>query len=191
MGFWSPHTLVGDARRHGVAVHTPDLNASAAIATLEPDPASTGGWAIRLGLGSVRGIGTELAEAVDAGRPYASVEDLRRRVPKLSLAHLEALATSGAFGCFGIDRRSALWTAGAMAQTAVDRLPGIVTGVDAPALPAMSARERSHADLWATGVAPDGHPTRYLRAELARLGVVTSAGLVGTPAGSGCSSAGS
>ena len=30
MGFWSPHTLVRDARRHGVVVRTPDLNASLA-----------------------------------------------------------------------------------------------------------------------------------------------------------------
>ena len=29
MGFWSPHTLCQDARRHGVEVRTPDLNASA------------------------------------------------------------------------------------------------------------------------------------------------------------------
>ena len=36
MGFWSPHTLVQDARRHGVTVQTPDLNASGAGATLEP-----------------------------------------------------------------------------------------------------------------------------------------------------------
>ena len=36
MGFWSPHTLVRDARRHGVVVHTPDLNAPKAKATLEP-----------------------------------------------------------------------------------------------------------------------------------------------------------
>ena len=34
MGFWSPHTLVRDARRHGVVVRSPDLNASLATATL-------------------------------------------------------------------------------------------------------------------------------------------------------------
>jgi error-prone DNA polymerase len=183
MGFWSPHTIVGDARRHGVNIRTPDLNASAATATLEVDPSSTGGWTVRVGLDYVRGLGTELAEEIDAGRPYVSVEDLRRRVPKLSLPVLEALATSGAFGCFGIDRRSALWTAGAMAQTASDRLPGIVTGMDAPTLPGMSPQELSHADLWATGVAPDGHPTRYIRKELDKIGVVTSTGLVDHPAG--------
>jgi error-prone DNA polymerase len=182
MGFWSPHTLVGDARRHGVVIRTPDLNASAATATLETDSTSTGGWAVRVGIDYVRGIGADLAEEIDAGRPYVSVEDLRRRVPKLSLPILEALATAGAFGCFGIDRRSALWTAGAVAQTASDRLPGIVTGVDAPTLPGMSPQELSHADLWATGVAPDGHPTRYLREELDKIGVVTSAGLVDHPA---------
>lgn len=178
MGFWSPHTLVGDARRHGVVVHTVDLNASGAKAVLEPDKTSTGGWAVRLGLGYVRGIGKELAEQIAAGRPYDSVEDLRRRVPKVPLTVLEVLATAGAFGCFGIDRRSALWTAGAMAQTAADHLEGIVTGATAPSLPDMSLPEISQADLWATGIAPDGHPTVFVRSELNELGVVTATGLV-------------
>ena len=177
MGFWSPHTLVGDARRHGVVVNTVDLNASAAKVVLEPDKTSTGGWAVRLGLSYVRGIGEELAEQIDAGRPYVSVEDLRRRVPQVPLTVLEVLATAGAFGCFGIDRRSALWTAGAMTQTAADRLPGIVTGDKAPNLPRMSPAELSHSDLWATGIAPDGHPTVFVRSELNESGVVTAAGL--------------
>ena len=183
MGFWSPHTLVGDARRHGVVVRTPDLNASAAMATLEPCESSTGSVGVRLGLDYVRGIGLDLAEQIEAGRPYTSVEDLRRRVPSLSLAHLEALATAGAFGCFGIDRRSALWAAGAMAQTSADRLPGIVTGVEAPTLPGMSPEELSHADLWATGVAPDGHPTAFIRSDLQHRGVVTAVGLADEAAG--------
>ena len=34
MGFYSPHTIVRDARRHGVEVRTPDLNASDWNATL-------------------------------------------------------------------------------------------------------------------------------------------------------------
>ncbi len=38
MGFYSPHSLVQDARRHGVEVRTPDLNPSGAKATLEPGP---------------------------------------------------------------------------------------------------------------------------------------------------------
>ena len=174
MGFWSPHTLVGDARRHGVVVRTPDLNASAASAGLERAEDSTGGWAVRLGLDYVRGVGRRTAAEIDAGRPYRSVEDLRRRMPSLTPGALEALATAGAFGCFDLDRRAALWTAGALGRTSSDHLPGITVGDRAPPLPAMTPVEVSGADLWATGVAPDGHPTRFVRAELAALGVVTA-----------------
>jgi error-prone DNA polymerase len=173
MGFWSPHTLVQDARRHGVVVRTPDLNASPATATLEDR-----GLAVRLGLGSVRGIGAELAEEIDAGRPYTSPEDLVRRVPTLNLAQLEAMATAGVFEeCFGLARREALWAVGAVVQSRPDRLAGVVTGARSPRLPGMSSVEEAVADLWATGVSPDGHPTRFLRDQLDRLGVVTSAGL--------------
>ncbi len=41
MGFWAPHTLVADARRHGVSVLGPDVNVSEAVASLEsPAPAA-------------------------------------------------------------------------------------------------------------------------------------------------------
>jgi error-prone DNA polymerase len=196
MGFYAPHTLVQDARRHGVEVRGPDLNASAATAALEldgrppPPPAprdappeawGCDGPAVRLGLGYVRGIGEDLAEQIADGRPYADPEDLARRVP-LTLPQLEALATAGAFGCFGLDRRAALWAAGAAAQVAGGpggalRLPGIVTGLAAPALPPMSPAEAGRADLWATGVSAEGHPTRFVRDHLDRLGVVTATGL--------------
>ena len=35
--------------------------------------------------------------------------------------------------------------------------------------------------LWATGVAPDGHPTSFIRGDLERMGVVTATGLVDQP----------
>ena len=243
MGFYSPHTLVQDARRHGVEVRTPDLNASAATATLEPperaptpracapeahsarpghtssgiggmtheacapeahsarpghtssggggvDPGDwgRGGPAVRLGLSYVRGIGDGLAEEIAAGRPFVDPEDLARRV-SLTLPQLEALATSGAFGCFGMPRREAIWAAGAVAQVTAgkggaQRLPGILTGVNPPPLPPMTGGETARADLWATGVSPEGHPTRFVRAHLDRLGVVTSTGLADVEPGS-------
>ena len=177
MGFWSPHTLVQDARRHGVIVRTPDLNASLAGATLEDEGAT-----VRLGIGSIRGIGSDLADGSRRNdsntAAYATPEDLVRRVPELTLAHLEAMATAGVFGeCFGLERREALWAVGAVSQSRPGRLPGIVTGDRPPTLPGMTPIEESVADLWATGVSPDGHPTRFLRDELTKLGVVTSKGL--------------
>ncbi|MEM9033405.1 MAG: error-prone DNA polymerase [Actinomycetota bacterium] len=177
MGFWSPQSLVQDAKRHGVVVRTPDLAASDAGATLEPCPESHGGQAVRLGIGSIRGVGSDLAEAIATGRPYESMEDLVRRTG-VTLEQVEAMATAGAFGCFGLDRRAALWAAGAVSQSRPDRLPGVVTGVEAPQLPGMSDVEESVADLWSTGVSPEGHPTRFARPELDRMGVVTAAGLV-------------
>jgi len=182
MGFWSPHSLVQDAQRHGVAVRTPDLNASLAGATLEPCADSEGGVAVRLGVGSVRGVGSDLALVVEQARladgPYTSVEDLVRRVPALTQPQLEAMATAGAFSeCFGLERREALWGVGAAVQSRPGRLEGIVTGATSPRLPGMDPVETAVADLWATGVAPSGHPTRFLRDDLTRRGVLTAEGL--------------
>jgi error-prone DNA polymerase len=104
------------------------------------------------------------------------MEDLARRVGPGRPA-LEALATAGAFGCFGLDRRRALWAAGAVAQAAPDRLPGVVVGADAPTLPGMSPRELGAADLWAIGLSPDSYPTQFVRDELDKRGVLTAEGL--------------
>ena len=78
MGFYSPHSLCQDARRHGVVVHGPDVNLSADAAVLEPCETSTGGAAVRLGLSSVRGVGPELAAAMAEQAPYDSMEHLVR-----------------------------------------------------------------------------------------------------------------
>ncbi len=114
MGFWSPQTIVADARRHGVVVRRPDVNASRAQSVLEACPSSPGGAAVRLGISYVRSVGDEMAERIAAGRPYRDMEDLVRRTG-VSAAQAEALATAGAFDCFGLSRRAALWSAGAVA----------------------------------------------------------------------------
>ncbi|MGH9106401.1 MAG: error-prone DNA polymerase, partial [Acidimicrobiales bacterium] len=130
MGFWSPQSLVLDARRHGVDVRRPDVNASGAASVLEHGGESGdetgggeggaagrggGGAAVRLGISYVRNIGDELSKRIAAGQPYGGMEDVVRRCG-LSVAQAEALATAGAFGCFEMSRREALWAAGAIAQ---------------------------------------------------------------------------
>ena len=178
MGFWSPQTLVADARRHGVVVRRPCVNASAAKSTLEPDEHSTGGAAVRLGIEYVRTLGQDLAADIAAGRPYVDMEDLvRRHGSRLTLPRLEALATAGAFACFGLSRRQALWAAGAVAQGGPGHLEGVVTGAAPPPLPDMSEPDENAADLWATGLSPETYPTQFVRHELDRMGVVTAAGL--------------
>ncbi|MBU2665659.1 error-prone DNA polymerase [Actinoplanes bogorensis] len=185
MGFYSPQSLVDDARRHGVEVRRPDINLSNAMATLESTPQTRWGalpgeppyaWglngpAVREGLASVRTIGDELAERIEKEReangPYGGMTDLARRTG-CSTAHLEALATADAFAGFGLTRREALWAAGAAAQDRPDRLPGTVTGTDAPMLPGLSEVDELVADVWATGLSPDSHPAQFIRAELDR-----------------------
>ncbi|HET9443809.1 MAG TPA: OB-fold nucleic acid binding domain-containing protein, partial [Acidimicrobiales bacterium] len=176
MGFYSPQSLVADARRHGVTVLPPDVNASAAAASLEPLDGGRGTFAVRLGIGSVRHIGEEVAGRIAAGRPYASMEEVVR-AGGLTEPQVEALATAGAFAAFDLDRRSALWAAGAVAQSRPGRLPGVVVGHEAPALPGMSAVEETAADLWSTGISPSTYPTEFVRADLDDLGVVPAAGL--------------
>jgi error-prone DNA polymerase len=147
-----------------------------------------GGPAVRLGLSSVRGIGDDLAREIVAQGPYSGPDELARRVG-LDRTRLEALATAGAFGCFdgsdgrALDRREALWVAGAAAKSRPGRLPGMVEGIHAPRLPGMDDRETAVADLWATGVAPEGHPTRFLREDLTRRGVVPVVELAEHPDG--------
>jgi error-prone DNA polymerase len=173
MGFYAPSSLISDARRHGVEVRGVDVNASAAAATLEPGSA-VGQPAIRLGLSEVRNLGAQAA-AVVAGQPYRDLEDFARRT-RLPVPALEALATAGAFGCFGISRREALWAAGAAATIRPGQLPGTTPGLAAPPLPAMTAAEETFADLWATGTYGT-HPVEHIRPGLAERGVIETADL--------------
>ena len=175
MGFYSPQTLVADARRHGVRVRHPDVNLGRSQAVLQPDPDSTGGHAIRLGLREVRAIGAPLAERIDTERdrhgPYRDLADLAHRT-RLTSKQAEALATAGAFDSLGVDRRSALWAGGVIAGIRDTHLPTTAVGLEAPALPGMTPAELTVADVWATGVSPDSHPIQHLRAQLDRLGAV-------------------
>jgi error-prone DNA polymerase len=180
MGFYAPQSLIADARRHGVAVRGVDVNASAVQATLEeavpiesahPHAPDVPQPAVRQGLATVRSLGTEVAQAIADGRPYASLEDLTRRV-RVPQPAMEALATAGAFGCFGLERREALWGVGALAGVAPDQLPDTTPGVTAPDLPEMTPVEQTFADLWATGSSPGSHPVQHVRDQLAEWGAV-------------------
>ena len=183
MGFWSPHSLARDARRHGVEVLTPCINASQASASLVESATSTSGLAVRMGLSAVRGVSSSLAQKMQDAQPFESMEHVVRAVPELSTAHLEAFATAGAFNVFGTQRRNALWAAGAVAQSRPTRLEGITVGNTAPALPGMEPIEEAVADLWATGISPDGHPTIFLREKLHAMGVLTASELAAVESG--------
>jgi error-prone DNA polymerase len=206
MGFWSPQSLIADAKRHGVGIRRPDVNASRAGAWIEEGAeADRDTPAVRLGLSSVRGIGDEAAGRIAEGRPWSGMEDLVRRAG-VTRAQLETLATAGALDSLSTDadgstgggengdpgekqtargrnRRSLVWTAGAAAQATFDRLPGVTTGSEPPPLPAPTPWEGVADDLWSLGMAPDTTAMDLLRPRLDDLGVVRTDKLDATPAG--------
>jgi len=210
MGFYSPQSLVQDARRHGVRVLHPDISHSGAQAGLEwigkgpvaatgleecltsrertptrfdpetPDPTREhrrdGGFAVRLGLDSIRGIGIDMAQRIVASResegPFTEMVALSRRAG-LEATQLEALATAGAFDGWGLSRREALWQAGFTERA--DHLPDAGAVVASPTLPGMDAVGLTLADLWATRISPADHPMEHLRPLLRSHGILSVA----------------
>ena len=195
MGFYSPQSLVADARRHGVRILPADVTVSAVHPCVEYDdahpplPATAtrlvnprADRAVRLGLAGIRTIGTQCAKEIVEERqrePFSSLADLAARV-NLTRAQLEALAAADALRAWGT-RRQNLWAAGALAgeygqvrrQWVQPPLPGTAIGVNAPELPQMDNVEEAVADVWATGVSPSSYPTSFVRDRLD--GVLTSA----------------
>jgi len=181
MGFWSPQSLVADARRHGVRVRRPHVNRSEVGASMElAEDGDRADPVLRLGLGSVRGVGEPTAERIVAGRPWAGGEDLVRRAG-VTRAHLETLAAAGALSAdedaSAASRRRLLWAAGAAAQGTPDRLPGVVVGAEAPPLPEPTPFDSVADDLWALGLAPEQTAMHLARERLEAMGVVVASAL--------------
>lgn len=136
-----------------------------------------GGFAVRLGLAGVTGIGAKVAARVveerERGGPYRDLRDLVRRTG-LVAAQVEALATAGAFESLGHTRREAIWLAGSAALDRPEFLPDSLVAVQPPLFTDPSSYEVLAADLWATGLSADDHPLVHFRAALDARGVITS-----------------
>lgn len=139
-----------------------------------------GRFAVRLGLADVTSIGEKLAERIVAEReaygPYRSMADLSRRVG-LSTAQLEALSAAGAFDSLGLNRREAMWNAGAASQHRPEYLDGTVVAVQPPLFSLPTPADDLVFDLWSTGLSTDDHPIRLLRPALDARGAFSAAAL--------------
>jgi error-prone DNA polymerase len=174
MGFYAPHTLVEDAKRHGVEARGVDVSASGWESTLEgarPGAAAEAGEApaLRIGLHAVRGLPREVGKGILRAReaaPFASIGDLVRRAA-LSRAWLVRLAEAGALGALAPDRRAAVWKSLAVEADGGDLFAGVTPPEpEAPLAPASAAEEVS-ADFAATGLSPRAHPMAVVRPTLA------------------------
>jgi error-prone DNA polymerase len=170
MGFYAPHTLLEDAKRHGVEVRGADVSASgwesALEAPLPGSPAVAGDPpALRVGLHAIRGLPRAVGDAIVAARaagPFRSVADLVRRA-ELTRAWLVRLAEADALGALAGDRRTAVWRSLAVEADGGDLFAGLAPPEPEPELPPATAAEQISADFATTGLSVRGHPMAVMR----------------------------
>ena len=180
MGFYSPATLLQDARRGGrdLKANPVCVQHSQWHCTVESDDA------IRIGLRYVRGLRESAAQALIAARgekPFASLDDFLRRTD-FSAAERRALAAVGAFDFFSPHRRAALWQIEAAwsDDEALFKHFAEAYREDSP-LDAMSRVEELQADFSGLGLTVGEHPMATLREHLPD--VCTAQDLKTTPDG--------
>jgi error-prone DNA polymerase len=174
MGFYPPHVITNDAKRHGLRIFPPDINISGIRCSVE-------GNAIRIGLGYIEELGEKPVQAIvlerAANGPYRSLADLVRRVP-IPTAAVENMIVVGAFDRFGLARREALWQLGLFIPSRrfgkqfAGKQPGrqlplaLPVGQDHVELSPMSAWDQMSADYAVLGLSPRYHPLGLLRPHL-------------------------
>lgn len=195
MGFYSPATLVEDARRHGIEVRPIDVRRSEWDCTLEPRTIEGGGggprphdrFALRMGLRWIKGFhaadGRQLlaARARKAGQPWRDLDEFVREsaLPKRAL---QLLAEAGALEGFDracrplgdttSTRRDAVWAVRGALARAEDRLP--LRADASPVQPAFARLDHGEAMAWDYRTSlhsTRGHPLELIREHLDRQGI--------------------
>ncbi len=162
-------------------------------------------FSLRLGLRYVKGLREEIAKQIvheRNARPFASIEDLKRRIPDIQKSELKSLAAIGALNFIEpkrkTNRRDALWqieraarhpgplfekstrgtaTPGCAPATenraTINHTCGPETHSTSPLQP-MSTEERLIADFHGTGLTIGPHPLAYHRARLKKYSLRTA-----------------
>jgi len=184
MGFYSPATILQDARRHGLKAKPVCVVASDWRCTVEADDT------VRIGLCYVKGLRASAAERLLAARrerPFTSLDDFLRRT-HFNPAERRSLAAVGALNAFAHHRRAALWQVEAAwseqeslflqaagnaealetgrARDAAEPMdPRRVAPPDTPLAP-MTLAERLRADFTGLELTTGTHPMALIRAAL-------------------------
>jgi error-prone DNA polymerase len=187
MGFYAPHTIVEDARRHGVPPRPVDVFYSDWETTLEEAEPGEGlresdaAWrrwsgrdrmeghqALRLGLSSIHGLRREHGQAIVEARKrgeFGSLADFAKRtaLPRHVLARL---ASAGALAGFDLARREALWKVQALVTRQGDLFAGVAPVEEPVAFDEPTKLERVAQDYAQLGLSSEGHPMALLRPRL-------------------------
>ncbi|MBW2546043.1 MAG: error-prone DNA polymerase, partial [Deltaproteobacteria bacterium] len=187
MGFYTPATLVEDAKRHGVEVLPIDINKSQWNCTLEviagaDTGTDTGTGAdtgtdtdtdtvtVRMGLRYVKGLGVIERERLESGdSPYPNLATFVRQT-RLHNKGLHALAEAGAFECFDLNRRDAIWQVRSLSRFVQDSLP-LEPASSQISFASLASDDQVMWDYRSSQHSTRGHPMRGLRHTLRSRGI--------------------
>jgi len=186
MGFYAPAQIVRDAQEHGVEIRPPCINASRWDCSLEPTSHSEQ-FAVRLGLRMISGLpngdGAKIV-AARADRPFASMDDIWRRVGVPAASLVKIAEADGFRPSLGLARRDALWGIKGLRDEPLPlfaaaslREQDVVPETDEPevALEPMSDGREVVEDYSHVGLSLRAHPLTFLREDLAHKSYATCA----------------
>lgn len=182
--YYPAQTVLEEARRWGIRVHTVDINRSRARYMAECD-------AIRMGLMQVKGVAEDTAEAIvcaRGGSSFRSLADFWERT-EVDRDVVENLIGVGAFDCLGMGRRALLWSLEEVVRSVPrGQEPHAATLIRqrgaAPALPPLSPLEIAGLDFTLQGASARHSIMSFYRRPLARSGVLSSGQMQSRPPGS-------
>jgi error-prone DNA polymerase len=181
MGFYSSATIVEDGKRNDVSFLPVCVVRSTWDCVLEPD--ASGKLAVRMGfclVKSIRQADVDRIATAAAEAPFRSIDDFVWRTG-LDEKALNALAEAGAFDCFGLGRREAIWSVRGLART--HALPlGLDLEVPTP-FRALSLFETINWDYERADHSTYGHPLGPMRPMLKAQGLPSAKELHDLPHG--------
>ena len=179
MGFYTPATLVEDAKRHGVEVRPVNINKSQWNCTLTPlkkeeqspvDGAKRRLYGVRMGLRYVKGLGVVERERLETVEPpYPNLATFVRQT-RLNRKAMHALAEAGAFECFGLNRRDAIWQVRSLSRFAQDALP-LEPASSQISFASLASDDQVLWDYRSSHHSTRGHPMQGLRHTLRSRGI--------------------
>ncbi len=166
MGFYSPATIIEDAKRTGVEMRPVDVTVSDWDCTLEPTETT---FAVRIGLRYVKGLRAEAGERIVGARPFSSPPDFALKTG-LGRGAQEKLAAAGALCGLGRNRRETLWELQGLPSVREHPLLQEVPE-PVPRFEGLNAFESIGWDYERTGHSTRAHPLEPLRRVLWRNGL--------------------
>lgn len=181
MGFYSPRSLLDDARRHGVDVRPIDIQTSHWDNTLEPTAQCS--WAIRLGFRQIKGLpkkaGLRIQTERETNGEFQTIASLQCRAD-LNRSELATLARADALRSLATNRRHALWAVQGLYDLPLFR--GLQRTDDAH-LPEPTKTDEMREDYRSYGLSLAHNPVGMVREQLTQKGFISAAEVHSVPGG--------